>query len=236
MRTNFSLILPIHNQESIIAPVIDSIINAIPKGIGDFEIIAVENGSTDNTLSELKKLKKKYKFLKVVTAKKGYGSAVIKGLNKAKGKYVCYMPSDGQLDPHLIYKLYNLIKNDKFDIVKIRRISRESTIRFVRSKVFNIISRSLFIIPFSDINGSPRIFLRKWLTSLDLKFTDSFIDCEMAIKAYYLKWRFKEIPAYTLQRLGGKSTVNIDTVIEFIRNLATYRFDKRLTAWILKNS
>lgn len=236
MKVNFSLILPVQNQEKIIVPVVKSIIKVLKPQFADFEIIIVENGSTDKTYQVLKKLHKLYSFIKVKTSKKGYGSAVLTGLNTAKGKYVSYMPSDGQLSPNLIPKLLELIQNSKYDLVKIRRITRESMIRNVRSEIFNFLSRLLFKISVSDINGSPRVFLRKWLPTLNLQYVDSFIDTEMAIKAFYLNWKIKEIPAKTLQRLGGKSTVNLDTVIEFIRNLVVYRFDKRLTAWISKNS
>ncbi len=231
MKINLSLVLPIHNQETIIKPVITSIYKILGNKIPSFEIIAVENGSKDNTYKILLNLQKKYGKLKVIIAKKGYGSAIIAGLKAAKGKYLCYMPSDGQLDPELIPKLYSFIKHGKYDLLKIRRTTRESFIRSFRSKTFNILTRLLFRISVKDINGNPRIFLRKWLPILDLQFKDSFIDAEMAIKTYYLNWKIKEIPAKTLPRLGGKSTVNYKTVVEFLYNLIDYKFGKDLNLW-----
>lgn len=235
MKINLSLVLPIHNQETIIKPVIDSINKVLKNNLSSYEIIAVENGSQDFTYKVLINLQKKYKNLKVIIAKKGYGSAIIAGLKEAKGKYLCYMPSDGQLDPNLIPKLYKIITKSNYDLVKVRRITRESLIRTIRSKIFNILAKALFSIPVSDINGNPRIFLSKWLPILKLQYKDSFIDAEMAIKAYELRWRIKEIPAKTLPRLGGKSTVNIKTIIEFIRNLIFYKLDSSSKKWLTKN-
>lgn len=233
-KIDLSLVLPIHNQATIIAPVVKDIYNILKKGKINNEIILVENGSKDDTLKILNKLAKKYTNTIIIVTKLGYGSAVLAGLKVSKGEYVSYMPSDGQLDPNLVPLLYKTIIKGIYDLVKIKRITRENTIRYLRSKVFNLLTRLLFKITVEDINGSPRIFERKWLSVLDLQFKDSFIDAEMAIKAYYLKWKIKEIPAKTLPRLGGKSTVNFKTVIEFLSNLFNYKFGKNLKLWKMK--
>lgn len=227
-----SLILPVYNQEDIIVPVTQEIVRDLKKNKISFEVIIVENGSTDKTYDVVKNYALKNKQIKAIRAKKGYGSAIIKGLLKAKGRYVSYMPSDGQLDPKLISKLYRIINKEKYDLVKIKRTTRESFVRLIRSKIFNILTKLMFTITITDINGSPRIFLRNWLPILDLTHKDSFIDAEMAIKAYYLKWEIYETPAETLPRRGGKSTVNVKTVIEFIKNLIQYRNSRKLSLWI----
>ncbi len=231
-KISLSLILPIHNQEDITASVVSEIVKDLNKNKILFEILLVENGSTDNTYTVVKKLDKNNSHIRALTAKKGYGSAIIKGLHSAKGEYVCYMPSDGQLDSKLVAKLYKIITKESYDLVKIKRISRESILRSIRSKGFNILTKLLFRIPVEDINGSPRIFLRNWLPILKIQFKDSFIDTEMAIKAYYLRWEIKEVPAITFPRKGGKSTVSIKTVIEFIENLFRYKISNKLKTWI----
>lgn len=235
-KLELSLVLPVHNQDTIITPAVKELHKYLSKSKIAFEIILVENGSKDNTLKVLEQIRQKYNNIRVIIAKKGYGSAVIAGLNVAKGEYVSYMPSDGQLDSKLVPRLYKLIKNSKYDLVKIRRTTRESFIRKFRSKVFNYLARLFFTINIKDINGSPRVFLRKWLPVLKLSYKDSFIDTEMAIKTYFLKWKIKEIPTETLPRLGGKSTVNIYTIIEFIRNLIFYKFGRYLTDWKISAS
>lgn len=232
-KIDLSLILPVHNQEKIIIPVVAEIIKDLNKHKIDFEILLVENGSSDKTHIVIKQLASNNSRIQALTAKKGYGSAIIKGLEEAKGKYVSYMPSDGQLDPKLIAQLYKIITVNNYDLIKIRRISRESFIRTIRSNVFNILTRALFKITVVDINGSPRIFLRNWLPILKIQSKDSFIDAEMSIKAYYLGWKIKELPTLTLPRLGGKSTVNFRTVLEFIKNLIYYKKNRSLKTWIL---
>src|SRR5690348_12552669 len=95
---DFSLALPVYNQADIIVPVVKDIEEQLKPLKISYELIVVENESPDNTLEVLRDLAKKDAHVRVVTTKKGYGSAVIAGINAAKGKYVGYMPSDGQID------------------------------------------------------------------------------------------------------------------------------------------
>lgn len=233
-KVDFSLVLPVHNQELIIKRAVADILKVLKKINISYEVILVENGSLDGTLNAVFNIAKEYPHIRVFTSKKGYGSAIITGLNNTRGTWVSYMPSDGQLDPKVLSKLYALAITGMYTMVKIRRVTRESIIRLIRSKIFNLLTRLFFKINVNDINGNPRIFLRKWLKILNLQYQDSFIDTEMAIKSDFLKWKVKEIPAKTLPRLGGKSTVSIATVIEFMRNLITYKFGPDLPYWLNK--
>ncbi len=230
-KISISLILPVHNQEFIIEKAVIDIIRVLKSLNTSYEIILVENGSTDNTLKSINIITKKFPQVRALSTKKGYGSAVIKGLDNARGKWVSYMPSDGQINAKILLKLYMLITTGMYDMVKIRRVTRESFLRKFQSFIFNLLTRQLYPISLTDINGSPRIFKRKYLPILNLRYKDSFIDTEMTIKTTSLGWQVLEVPAKTLPRLGGKSTVSYKTVFEFIKNLSSYRFSKHLLVW-----
>lgn len=214
-----SLILPVHNEEKIIKPVFIKIKKMLDKLGISYECILVENGSTDKSLGVIKELAQSDKRTKAIVATKGYGSALLAGLGVAEGKYVGYMPSDGQIDLRVFPQLWKLAKSGQWEIVKVRRITRESFQRLIISYTFSLVVKLLFNTPFLDINGSPRIFLKKHLKALDLQSQDSFIDTEFAIKAHLLGWHIKEIPMQTLPRLGGRSTRDWWTFAEFFRNL-----------------
>lgn len=219
-----SLILPVHNEEKIIKPVFIKIKKMLDKLGVLYECILVENGSTDKSLKAIKELSQKYNHTtKAIVAPKGYGSALLAGLEVAKGKYISYMPSDGQVDLKILPKLWKLAKSGKWQVVKVRRVTRESFLRLVISLSFSLVVKLLFNTPFLDINGSPRIFLRKNLRALDLQSKDSFIDTEFAIKTHLAGWQIKEIPMKTLPRLGGRSTRNRRTFVEFFRNLWKFK-------------
>lgn len=233
-KVTLSLVLPVHNQETIISKATADINRALQTLGIKYEIILVENGSTDDTLRVVREIAKKEKGVKVLTSPKGYGSAVIAGLAKARGFYVSYMPSDGQLDPRTLGQIYKLISLKTYDMVKIRRTNRESFLRKFQSFIFNLLTRLLYPITLTDINGSPRIMKRSAIKKLALVSGDSFIDCEMAVKAHYLGWKILEVPAKTYPRLGGKSTVSYKTVMEFIYNLIFFRNSRYLRQWKAK--
>ncbi len=219
-----SLVLPIHNEEAIIESVFRQIYSHLKKYKISFEIILVENGSKDKSLKVIRKISQKYSDTKVAIAEQGYGSAVIEGYSKSRGKYICHMPSDGQVDVSCLPKLLQLIKSGNYDLVKVKRISRENINRYIVSKVFDLVIMLVFQTPFFDVNGDPKMFERKHLKKLKLQCKDSFIDSELMIKASYFKLRINEIPMKNINRYGGKSTRSINTFIEFFRNILLYRF------------
>lgn len=228
---DLSLILPVLNEENIITQVVADIIKVLESIKVSFEIILVENESTDNSWEVINSLSRKDNRIRVTRTKQGYGSAIIAGIKIAYGSFISYMPSDGQIDSKILIPLWQETKSGKADVVKIMRKNRESTIRFVRSKVFNILTRFLYPVDVSDINGSPRIIKTEKLKQLELTFSDSFIDTEFAVKAHLLGWKFKEIAMTNLARVGGKSTVGIHTVIEFLKNLWNFRNDRNFNNW-----
>ncbi len=220
---DLSLILPVHNEEAIIGSVLRDTLSIVKRTVPSYECIVVENGSTDHSLNVLRRLAKQYMHVRVLTAPKGYGSAVLAGLTAARGTYVCYMPSDGQIDCTVIPKLWRLVQTDDWHVVKVRRVTRESWDRGITSSFFSWIVSILFHVPRLDINGSPRILRRGDMRQLRLHYTDSFIDTEFAVKATALGWNMKEIPMRTLPRRGGVSTRSWRTYWEFIKNLYTFR-------------
>lgn len=229
--TDLSLILPVHNQADIIEPVFRKILSVLDTLHIPYECILVENGSTDRTHHAVIRLAKKYPHTSVLTAPIGYGSAVIAGLHKAKGTYVCYMPSDGQIDLSVLPGLWRAATSGAWDMVKVRRTTRETAGRYIFSWCLSHLVSVLFGIPAWDTNGSPRIFLRTKLPELALSHKDSFIDIEFAVKAYRLNWKIKEFPMRTLPRYGGTSTRSWRTFVEFLKNIWLYRTGDELTKW-----
>lgn len=218
-----SLVLPVLNEEEIIEVVVEDVISVLQKKRIDFEIILVENESEDNSLKVIKKLARRDKRIKVLTTKRGYGEAILGGLKKAMGKYVGYMPSDGQINTKVLPHLFKILKENKADIVGTQRITRENMTRKILSKVFNVLLNTVFSLTSKDTNGDPKIFPKKLLPVLNLKSKDSFLSAELLIKAKILGLRLKEIPTVSLSRKGGKSTVTFKTNLEFLKNILRYK-------------
>ena len=106
----------------------------------DFEYIFVNDGSKDKTLEEMKELRKQDKKVRYISFSRNFGkeAAMYAGLEAATGDYVTLMDADLQDPPSLLRKMYDLIKNDGYDCVATRRVTRkgEPPIRSFFARVF----------------------------------------------------------------------------------------------------
>lgn len=110
-----SIIVPIYNVESYLSKCLDSLINQTYK---DIEIICVNDGSKDNSLSVAERYKEKDSRVKVYTKENGgLSDARNFGIEKAQGEYLCFVDSDDYIDKELLELSYNMGKENNSDIV-----------------------------------------------------------------------------------------------------------------------
>lgn len=110
-----SIVIPVYNVESFLEDSLNSVIN---QTFEDFEVICVDDGSTDNSLEILNDFKNKDFRVKVIAQKnKGNGGARNTGLKHATGEYVYFMDADDVLFENALEKMYNNIINNNSDIV-----------------------------------------------------------------------------------------------------------------------
>jgi len=97
----FSIIIPVHNEEEHIVPTINSIITQTEQ---DFEIIIVNDGSTDRTLLQIQPYLRKHKNIKVISFDNGHSAAFARnrGIEQARGKYVVFQDGDCYADMCLL--------------------------------------------------------------------------------------------------------------------------------------
>ena len=113
-RVTISVIVPVYNAEKYLNKCLDSIF--IQKG--SFEVIVVNDGSTDNSLNILEQYAQKHSNLRIITQKnQGVAGARNTGIKAAKNKYLTFVDSDDWLEPDAFKKAINLIKQDKSDVV-----------------------------------------------------------------------------------------------------------------------
>ncbi len=227
-----SVILPVLNEEEIITAVVANLKKVLDKEKIDYELVLVDNGSQDGSLKVVSDLAAVDNRLIVVhTPLKGWGRAIILGWEKANGRYVAHMPSDGQVDPVSLVELLTLLRQQNADIAKIKRVTRESLLRTVNSKIYNLIANLLFNIKVNDTNGCPKMFARVLVKKFDIQSLDSFLDLELLLKARFLGLRVVEIETEGLPRTGGVSNTSMLTVLEFLNNMIKFRFSSYLKSW-----
>jgi len=111
-----SIIIPVYNSSNYLRKCIDSILNQTFK---DFEIIFVNDCSTDNSLEILNEYSRKYNFIKIITndVNRGAGFSRNRGLEIANGVYISFIDSDDWIDESMYEKLVNNIISNKSDMV-----------------------------------------------------------------------------------------------------------------------
>lgn len=225
---DFSIVFPAMNQADHIEKVIRSYHEALTKNHFSFELVAVINGSRDRSFSICQQLTKELPKLTVFELKKdGYGRAILYGLDKARGRYLCYINCARVHADELILALKYFFVNPQAIIHAVRK-KRDVFYRALSSKIYNFFCRLFFQINSSDINGSPKIFSRENYQKLYLTFPNSMIDLEFVEKVKKKGLPLIEIPIFKNTRHGGKSTTNSATIFRLLKEMTHYWWLSRL--------
>src|SRR3989344_9128090 len=219
---DFSIVFPVMNQEDHIESVIRSYHKELTKQRFSFELIAVINCTRDKSYEIASKVAKDLPYVSAYNLRGcGYGLGIIHGLQKAKGKYLCYLNSARIHSDELIRTL-NYFLVDTSVIVHGVRLQRENEQRRLGSLLYNTFCRIYFKIPNHDINGNPNIFSREIYEKLNLQFKDSMIDLELLEKTKNNNILVVEAPIYDYSRHGGRSTTSFKTIFRLMKEAFNY--------------
>lgn len=221
-KPDLSIVFPVMNQADHIESVIRSYHKALSKEKLSFELIAVVNGTKDDSYKICQKVTRELSNVSSYELKgSGFGLGILYGLKKAKGKYLCYVNCARVWPDELVMCLKYFLVDPKIIVHAIRR-NRDTPVRTITSIVYNGFCRLLFNIYYTDINGNPKIFSRKYYDLMKLRFTNSMIDLEFQEKAKTLGIRTIEIPIYKNNRHGGRSTSSWKTSFRLMREVMDY--------------
>ena len=196
---NFSIVVPVYNEEENINKLLNEIINSI-KSITNYEIIVVNDGSEDETKNVLKKFNL-YK-IKIINHEKNLGqsAAIYSGIKNASYDHIITIDGDLQNDPNDIDKMVKLFKinNYKGLVSGIRRKRKDSLIKRYSSKLANSIRNLILKDGCEDTGCSLKIFEKKYF--LKYKFFDGmhryipFLFTQSSCKISYIdvNHRFRE--------------------------------------------
>jgi glycosyltransferase involved in cell wall biosynthesis len=220
-----SIILPCYNESANI-PVLVGRFHKFAKD-RDFELILVDNGSTDTTAEVLKKLQNdpEYCFLRVVTIGKniGYGHGIHTGLQAARGEILAYSHADAQTPPEDVFRAFELIEGGSVDIhrtiIKGHRPGRDKSNFFTRW--LRIITRLCTGLKIVDINGQPKVFHRSLLETMTNPVKDFAYDTYVLYVASRKGLSVKTIDVKFEKRLHGQSKW-ASTLIRKSKTIAEY--------------
>jgi len=205
-----SIIIPFFNEQENLPILTKQLLKTCNQLNQDYEIIFVNDGSTDSSLIKIKDLipqltaiMKKAKIRVVSYQKKlGKGKALATGMANSQGEIIIFMDGDLQDDPADLPKFLDKIKQG-FDFVNGIRIKREDNLIV---KIYSVLARYFLKIflhsPFTDINCGFKACKRNVLTGLSI-YGNNFRFLPLA--AYYSGYKITEIPVNNRPRKYGQS-------------------------------
>jgi len=169
-----SVVIPLFNESGLVDRLMEEV-NLNLNTIGDsFEVWCVDDGSSDNTLEKLIRLRKTYPAVKVISLSRNFGlqAAINAGLDRAEGEYVVIMDGDLQDPPKLIPELYAKIRSTGADVVSaVRNRRKEKFSKRFYISVFHKIFRNISEGKQVEQTGNFCILSRKAADAI-LKFTE----------------------------------------------------------------
>jgi glycosyltransferase involved in cell wall biosynthesis len=167
-----TIVLPIHNERDNLRPLFEQIERAVSPSVDSFEIIAVDDGSTDGSRELLQELSRQIPFLKVIFLRRNYGqsAAFDAGFRASTGRLVVTMDADLQNDPADIPKMVSLLQRDDLDFVAGNRKHRQDhfIIRKLPSRIANWLIRRVTGTKSHDLGCSLKLYRRELVQELRL--------------------------------------------------------------------
>ncbi|MFA6950906.1 MAG: glycosyltransferase family 2 protein [Lentimicrobiaceae bacterium] len=157
-RPKLSVIICVYNEEENIKP-LNKWINDSLKGM-DYEIVYVDDGSSDSTIKQIKELNDEKVVLVELRKNYGQSSALYAGIEQAKGEYMVTMDGDLQNDPSDIPMMLELAEKEGWDLVAGIRKNRQDGLffRLIPSKIANSIIRSSTGVHIKDYGCTLKVF------------------------------------------------------------------------------
>ena len=172
----------------------------------EFEYIFVNDGSKDNTLKEIKNLRENDSKVRYISFSRHFGkeAAMFAGLEAAEGDYVTLMDADLQDPPSLLRQMYDYIKNDGYDCIGTRRVTRkgEPPIRSFFARIFYKLINKMSKVEMVDGARDYRLMTRQMVDAiLQLKEYNRYSKGLFSFVGFNTKW----IEYENIERVAGET-------------------------------
>lgn len=213
-----SIIIPFHNEEENLSILVNQLINQLDRLKNEYEIVLVDDGSTDNFNPAISGTN-----IKIIKHKKrlGKGRALKTGIENAKGEIIVFMDGDLQDDPKDLPKLLKKIDegNDFVNGIRINR--QENGLVKTYSKIASWFLRRFLNSPFTDINCGYKVFKKEVLKDFNF-YGNNFRFFPLA--TFLNGYKVSEIPVINNQRKFGTTKFGKSKIFVGILDMVTAYF------------
>jgi glycosyltransferase involved in cell wall biosynthesis len=209
--SELSVFLPIFNEEEIIGNVVLKTLEVLNKTAEKWELILIDDGSSDGTSKIISDLSRSEKRIKIITHKsnQGYGTDLKEGFYTAKYKWISFIDSDGQFEFSEIVNFIKKQRETNADVVvgyyKKRQVSK---IKILTSKIWELTVYLFFGLKVKDIDCGFKLISKEVIYKIPKLISErgAFISSELLIKAKRANFKIVEIPVTHYPRLTGEGT------------------------------
>jgi len=209
MIASLSAFFPCYNEEENIEKLVTSVCTTLPKIAKKFEIIVVDDGSSDKTKKIVQRLQKQCPDLRIVShaQNSGYGAAIKTGIKSASKNmdWVFWMDGDLQFDITSLDKFLQYTR--EYDAIIGYRAHRADTfLRKVNGELYTRLINFLFHMNIKDIYCAFKLIRKDKLDEVHIETSSAFTSSEILIKLKSKGAKFKQLPVAHYPRMHGKPT------------------------------
>jgi len=225
---SISIFFPCYNEQENVARTVEKALEVVEKLNADFEVIIVDDGSSDGTGQIAEEIAGRDKRIKVVHHQRnlGYGAALQSGFKTSKKELVFYTDGDGQFDINEMPPLLDLM--EQYDIVSCYRLNRrDPIIRKINGWCWTRLICLMFGLKIRDIDCAFKLYKREIFDKIELSSTGALIDAEILARAARMGYRITQKGVHHYPRTAGEqSGANIRVVLRAFKEL--FKLQKRI--------
>lgn len=218
---SISVFFPCYNEQDNIAGVLEKAVVVLEKLNADFEVIIVDDGSSDDTGKIADELARGNDRIKVVhhRGNLGYGAALQSGFNAATKELVFYTDGDGQFDINEMPALLGLM--DQYDIVSCYRLNRQDNlVRKINGWCWTKLVCLLFGMKIRDIDCAFKLYKREIFDNIKLVSAGALIDAEILARAVRKGYLVVQQGVHHYPRTAGAQTgANLHVILRAFKEL-----------------
>jgi dolichol-phosphate mannosyltransferase len=219
-----SAVMPAYNEESVLPYALAEAVEALDEQCELWELIVVDDGSTDRTPAILRDWSRHDPRVRVVTQEtnSGYSRALARGFDSCSYDSIFYTDADAQFDLRAIAELYPHLK--QVDMVAGYRVDRQDGAgRRFAAAVYNRLQGLLLGVKVRDVNCAFKLFRRSFFDKVRLTSDGFLVDAELWARAKREGLTWQQVGVTHQPRVHGSSTIRISAISETLRELWALR-------------
>ena len=204
---SLSVFFPCYNEEQNVKQLVNDALQALNGLVRQYDILIINDGSSDNTGSIANALQQKHDTVRVIhhETNKGYGAALISGFRNARYEYVFFTDGDNQFYmSEIVLLLKELGAAD--GVLGFRKNRKDPWHRIWYSRLWNWLVRVMFDLRVKDLNCAFKIIKKQYLDKIILNSSGAMITAELLIRLKIAGARFKEVGVTHRPRVFGTQT------------------------------